>query len=225
MTTARTYGHYVKTLSAFGIRPIDEEKWAEGQVSLPAARTVEMPMSLNYAVAVAIEAGDMGGAARLIKSCKERDYFCWILYTTEGESLPVGKQRWNQSDWMNRTRADATPLAVAYLIDNEGVLPPGWEDQPSSAPVAKIAPPAPEFISVESKHFIGSGAKAWLVSGRIPGHDDDTAYLVLADDEEIAQTTFKNVMFDNAELTMEHREILLERYGSDCYVIQSDLLN
>ncbi|SDJ11105.1 hypothetical protein [Pseudomonas abietaniphila] len=226
MTNARSYADYVVTVSAFGIAVIDEKQWAEWQATLPAARPVELPNSLNYAIAVAIEAGDFGGAAQLINQCDEYHQDCWTMYTTEGEYLPAGGLWWNQLDWMNGTRSDATPLAVAHVLEKDGDLPPGWEGNPVlPQPTAAPTQSAPEFISVESKHFIGSGAKAWLVSGRIPGHDDDTAYLVLADDEDTAQNTFKNVMFDNAELTMEHRKVLIERFDSDCYVIQSDLLN
>lgn len=80
-------------------------------------------------------------------------------------------------------------------------------------------------ITVEAKNFIGSGAKAWLIVGRIPGDDDDTAYLVLADDEGIAQATFEGQLFEDGDVSEEARADLQARYGCDVIVTTSQILN
>jgi len=80
-------------------------------------------------------------------------------------------------------------------------------------------------IAVDAKNFIGSGAKAWLIVGRLPGEDDDTAYLVLADDEGIAQETFKRQVFDDGDVSVEDQAHLAERYGAAVYVTTSQILN
>lgn len=80
-------------------------------------------------------------------------------------------------------------------------------------------------IAVEAKNFIGSGAKAWLIVGRIPGDDDDTAYLVLADDESQAQETFQSRLFEDGDVSQEDESHLTEQYGSSIIVTTSQLLN
>ena len=80
-------------------------------------------------------------------------------------------------------------------------------------------------IAVEAKNFIGSGAKAWLIVGRIPGDDDDTAYLVLADDESLAQETFQGRLFEDGDVSQEDESHLAEQYGSSIIVTTSQLLN
>lgn len=80
-------------------------------------------------------------------------------------------------------------------------------------------------IAVEAKHFIGSGAKAWLIVGRIPGDDDDTAYLVLADDESLAQETFESQLYVDGDVNEADQAHLVERYSSSIFVTASQLLN
>jgi hypothetical protein len=82
-----------------------------------------------------------------------------------------------------------------------------------------------QHVAVEAKHFIGAGKKAWLIVGRIPGQDDDTAYLVLADDEGIAQATFEAQLFEDGDVTDEARADLEALYGCDVFVTSSQLLN
>lgn len=53
-------------------------------------------------------------------------------------------------------------------------------------------------IEIEAKRFIGEGRLPWLLCGRIHGQDDDTAVLVLADDEGLAQETFKKYLVEIA---------------------------
>lgn len=80
-------------------------------------------------------------------------------------------------------------------------------------------------VSIEEKHFIGSGTKAWLIVGRIPGDDDDTAHLVLADDELLAQEAFENQMFNDGKITEEDQKNITEQYGSSIIVTTNQLLN
>nr|WP_172688334.1 hypothetical protein [Pseudomonas aeruginosa] len=77
-------------------------------------------------------------------------------------------------------------------------------------------------VAVERKHFIGTGRNAWLITGRVCGDDDDTAYLVLADDEAIAQETFKRELRDCEVLQNDapNADDLPE-----IYIIQSDMLS
>ncbi|WP_178125757.1 hypothetical protein [Pseudomonas sp. EMN2] len=84
---------------------------------------------------------------------------------------------------------------------------------------------ATQHIAVEAKHFIGSGAKAWLIAGRIPGDDDDTPYLVLADDESLAQEVFEGQLYADGDVTKEEQAHLVERYNSSIIITTSLLLN
>lgn len=82
-----------------------------------------------------------------------------------------------------------------------------------------------QHVAVDVKHFIGAGEKAWLIVGRIPGDDDDTAYLVLADDELTAQATFEARLFEDGGVSDEARADLVARYECDVIVTTSELLN
>lgn len=84
---------------------------------------------------------------------------------------------------------------------------------------------AAQQIAIEAKHFIGAGAKAWLIAGRIPGDDDDTAYLVLADDESLAQEVFEGQLYADGNVTEEDQAHLVERYSSSIIITTSQLLN
>ncbi len=119
----RSYAEYVAAVAAYGVTPISEEQWGQWQRDLPAAQAVSMPMSLNHAVALALEAGDLYGSAELINQCAEHDQVCWSQYTTEGETFPAGGLWMNVLEWMNGTRPDAYPLAVAHMLDFDGELP------------------------------------------------------------------------------------------------------
>lgn len=79
-----------------------------------------------------------------------------------------------------------------------------------------------EHIPVPRHHFIGNGSKPWLVVGRVPGDDDDTAFLVLADDQGEAEATFvANLHRDYDEEDLEHAR---DCYGTDHYITGSGLL-
>lgn len=80
-------------------------------------------------------------------------------------------------------------------------------------------------VSIESKHCIGNGASAWLFVGRIPGDDDDTAYLILADDESIAQASFEHQLYDDSEKGAEGQKWIVDQYGSSVIITTSQLLS
>ncbi|MFL1449178.1 hypothetical protein ACI77O_12355 [Pseudomonas tritici] len=119
----RSYADYAEAMTAFDATPITEAGFHDWQAHLPAAIPVSMPLTLNSAIGMAIEAGDLYGATDLINKCDEHDQDCWSLYTTEGSHFPAGGLWFNHLDWMNRDRPDATPLTVAYMLDFDGSLP------------------------------------------------------------------------------------------------------
>lgn len=124
----RSYDDYVKVVSAYGIGPIPQGTWEEWQERLPEPKGIVMPSTLNYAIAVAIEAGDLGGAAQLIGQCDEHDQDAWLEYTEEGSHFPAGGLWFNQLDWMNGVRLDACPMTVAHMLDFNGELPAAMKD-------------------------------------------------------------------------------------------------
>lgn len=79
-----------------------------------------------------------------------------------------------------------------------------------------------QHIQIPRHHFIGSGSKPWLVVGRVPGADDDTAFLVLADDQGEAEATFvANLLMDYDDEDLEHAR---DCYGTDHYITGVGLL-
>lgn len=123
VATVRSYAVYAAAVAAYGVTPITEEQWADWQKTLPAFKPVHMPPTLNQGIGLAIEAGDLYGAAQLINLCNEHDQECWSQYTTEGQCFPAGGLWFNQLDWMNGARPDASPLTVAHVLDFDGELP------------------------------------------------------------------------------------------------------
>lgn len=140
----RSYDDYSKVVSPFGIAPIPQGIWNEWQQRLPESKDIVMPCTLNYAIAVAIEAGDLGGAAQLIGQCDEHDRTAWLEYTEEGSYFPAGGLWFNQLDWMNGVRLDACPMTVAHMLDNNGELPSGrkaylqWEADVTEAVATEL---------------------------------------------------------------------------------------
>lgn len=119
----RSYETYADIVSVRGITPIPQERWALLQGDLPTPKHVDMPPSLNHAIAVALEANDLTGAAQLISQCNEHDGECWSLYMDEGDYLPAGGLWLNHSEWLSGTRPNSSPLIVAHVLDFEGDLP------------------------------------------------------------------------------------------------------
>lgn len=119
----RSYSGYVAAVAAHGMAPITEEQWGQWQADLPAAKGVVMPMTLNHVIALALEAGDLYGAASLINQCEEHDQVCWAQYTTEGDAFPAGGLWFSMLEWMNGSRPEASPLTVAHMLDFDGELP------------------------------------------------------------------------------------------------------
>jgi len=124
----RSHDDYARVVSPYGITPIPHSNWVEWQQCLPEPKGFVMPCTLNYAIAVAIEAGDLGGAAQLIGQCEEHDQGAWLQYTEEGNYFPAGGLWFNQLDWMNGIRLDACPMSVAHMLDNNGELPADVKD-------------------------------------------------------------------------------------------------
>ena len=79
-------------------------------------------------------------------------------------------------------------------------------------------------IQSPAKHFIGSGLLPWLIIGRVPGDDDDTGYLILADDEGQAQEVFAEVLHADADSSDETRADLVARYSADHFITTSQML-
>lgn len=119
----RNYDEYVKAVSAYGVKPIPGATWEDMQQSLPAPKDIIMPLSLNLAIAVAIESGDHSGATVLINQCGNHDQECWEMYTTEGDYFAAGGLWFNQHQWVSGERPDACPMNVAHMLDFEGDLP------------------------------------------------------------------------------------------------------
>ncbi len=79
-------------------------------------------------------------------------------------------------------------------------------------------------IHIPAHHFIGSGQHPWLIIGRVPGDDDDTGFLVLADDEVQAQKTFVEALHAESGNDEDEREDLVERYETDHFITTSQML-
>lgn len=119
----RNYGEYVAAVSGFGVTPIIEAVWSDGQLTIPAPKDIDMPLSLNFAIAMAIESGDHSGASQLIEKCSRHDEDCWQMYTKEGDYFAAGGLWFNQQQWESGERPDASPMTVAHMLDFEGDLP------------------------------------------------------------------------------------------------------
>ncbi|MDX9668733.1 hypothetical protein [Pseudomonas sp. P8_250] len=115
----QTYAHYAAVVAARGVTPMTEAQFAEFQ-SLPRVADVPMPHSLNYAIGVALEAGDTSGALQLINQCDEHDKECWTQYTTVGDHFPAGGLWFNHLQWSKFDRVEARPLNVAHMLDFNG---------------------------------------------------------------------------------------------------------
>ncbi|HBO5514650.1 TPA: hypothetical protein L4559_003545 [Pseudomonas aeruginosa] len=121
--SARSYAIYADAVAAYGITPITEAQWADWQNTLPTAKVVDMPPTLNQGIALALEAGDLNGATQMIAMCNAHDQECWSQYTTEGECFPAGGLWFSKLDWIKGSRPDASPLTVAHVLDYDGELP------------------------------------------------------------------------------------------------------
>lgn len=78
-------------------------------------------------------------------------------------------------------------------------------------------------VSIGTKHFIGAGSNPWLITGRIPQSDDDTAMLVLADSKGEAESVFTDFMTDDQS---EHSLAdLKRRFGETVYITSSMALD
>lgn len=79
-------------------------------------------------------------------------------------------------------------------------------------------------IQIPAHHFIGSGKTPWLIIGRVPGDDDDTGYLIMADDEGQAHEIFADRLHEDADNDQEQRERLVGSHTVDHFITTSQLL-
>lgn len=77
-------------------------------------------------------------------------------------------------------------------------------------------------LQLDPKQVIGAGSLIYLVSGRIPGDDDDTAYMVLADDDDEAREIFTTRLQVDSCLSEEDIAALKEVHDSACFIITCD---
>lgn len=74
-------------------------------------------------------------------------------------------------------------------------------------------------LTVDPKHPIGRGKLLWLVTGRIPGDDDDTPHLILANTENKAQSVFRAYMLDLSNIDKVSTKQLTADHGTPCFII------
>jgi hypothetical protein len=122
MQTTQTYAHYVAVVSARGVTPVTEVQFNALQ-TLPRVADVNMPRTLNYAIGVALEAGDNTGAASLIRQGDEYTQECWQMFTEEGDHLPAEGLHANIEQWAKFGRDEVRPLNIAYMLDFDGNSP------------------------------------------------------------------------------------------------------
>jgi hypothetical protein len=72
-------------------------------------------------------------------------------------------------------------------------------------------------LTIDPKHTIGSGQLLWLVCGREPADDDDTAQLVLADTDEEAKATFESWLHEISRDVDAQGAQFTD--GTTCYIV------
>ncbi len=77
------------------------------------------------------------------------------------------------------------------------------------------------LISIPSSNFIGTGKHSWLVIGLIPGAEEETGHLILADDECAAQEMFVEKLHADAENDAEERQWVSASNGGRDHVIST----
>jgi len=71
---------------------------------------------------------------------------------------------------------------------------------------------------IHPEHITGNGRFIYIVIGRIPGDDDDTAMLVAAEDTSEASDTFRAALLEEEDLTDRELSMLKSQYGDTVYV-------
>lgn len=71
---------------------------------------------------------------------------------------------------------------------------------------------------IHPEHILGTGRFIYMVIGRIPGDDDDTAMLVAAADVGTADETFRAALLEEEALTDRELSMLKSQYGDTVYV-------
>lgn len=71
---------------------------------------------------------------------------------------------------------------------------------------------------IHPEHILGSGRILHMVTGRIPGDDDNTFVLVAAPDAGAAQELFRAALLEEEDLTEWETRELKRCYGDTVYV-------
>ncbi len=71
---------------------------------------------------------------------------------------------------------------------------------------------------IHPEHILGTGRFIYMVIGRIPGDDDDTAMLVAAEDTSEAADGFCAALLEEEDLTDQELCMLKSQYGDTVYV-------
>ncbi len=113
----------------------------------------------------------------------------WIMYIYD--ILPAGGLWLEFDTWLATYRH--SPETVAYMLDNDGELPPEpvSEEQAAEAPKAK-----PRLVPANYEELSPTG-NIWVISGRRPYDDEDTTIVYLADDEEQVQQAFEAHLYED----------------------------
>lgn len=69
-------------------------------------------------------------------------------------------------------------------------------------------------IQIPITQFIGQGKHPWLILGRVPGDENNSVRLVLADTEQLAREAFRDSILEQADLSEEDITSTAESYGS-----------
>ena len=66
---------------------------------------------------------------------------------------------------------------------------------------------------IHPEHILGTGRFIYLAAGRIPGDDDDSVYLIQAEDEDQAWKVFADTLIDECGFSKERVERLTREHG------------
>ena len=151
----------------------------------------------------------------------------------DGECVATAED-WEGGDFREecRLRFDITkPLTLADILPafqsgtpeaGTVAVEPATEAKASSAESSEpVAAHGDVNQPIPRHHFIGEGRLPFLIIGRVPGDDDDTGYLVMADDESQAQSIFVEQLHDDAGNDTEERVRLTDNYKTDHFITTS----
>ena len=113
-------------------------------------------------------------------------------------------------------------FAVTKPLTLDDIIPPSpsTSTEQANEPVPQPEAAEPQQ-AIPLRHFIGEGRLPFLIIGRVPGDDDDTGYLVMADDEGQAQAVFVEQLHADADNDTEERVRLTDNYQTDHFITAS----